>query len=166
MAIRDHWNRMLRKSFSSSSSSAGDRSSSPVPEDGTESLSKPTSRLAKTLTWRSSGARPKSPTAPTQKKKKKAAQSQFVHPSERELTEANLRHQELLSGFTMKFGRRRASAGGRTSFSGISPGNSRQASVDASYAPHHGAGHHSGFDERRISSLVNNIPQEDAESQQ
>ncbi|KAL1870528.1 hypothetical protein VTK73DRAFT_2602 [Phialemonium thermophilum] len=45
------------------------------------------------------------------------------HPSERPLTEMNLRHQEMLSHFKMEFGRgrRRPSLGGRSSFSGISP---------------------------------------------
>lgn len=52
-----------------------------------------------------------------------------LHPSERPLTEQNLRHQEMLGTFTMKFGRsRRFSRGARSSFSGISP----RCSVDSS----------------------------------
>ncbi|TPX10857.1 uncharacterized protein E0L32_008246 [Thyridium curvatum] len=63
------------------------------------------------------------------------------HPSERELTEQNLRHQELLGAFTMSFGRsgRKHSGGARTSGSGVSPGCSRSASVDSGYAQ---GGHH------------------------
>ncbi|KAG8166163.1 hypothetical protein KVR01_004715 [Diaporthe batatas] len=60
-----------------------------------------------------------------------------VHPSERPLTEQNLRHQEMLGTFTMKFGRsRRFSRGGRSSFSGISP----RCSIDSSAGTGAGVG--------------------------
>jgi hypothetical protein len=155
MAIKERWNRMVRKSVSSSSSGGQtDRASSPsAGGDDDGPLSKPTSRLAKALTWRSDNK--------TSKKKSASKQqlAQPVHPCEKELTDTNLRHQELLSAFTMNFGRRWAS-GGRPSYcSGISPGNSRQASVDASYAPH---GH--GHPGRGISSLANDVPREEAET--
>lgn len=52
------------------------------------------------------------------------------HPSERRLNERNLRHQEMLGSFTMKFGRRRLSQGARSDISEVSPGNSRAASLD------------------------------------
>jgi len=150
MPIKDRWNRILRKSVSSSSSSgagADDRTIS-VSNDEGDALSKPTSRLAKTLTWRSAGGS-KTP------KKEKAPPKEKSHPAERPLSETNMRHQELLNAFTMNFGRRKTSAGGRTSYSGISPGNSRQASVDASYLQRH--------PERRVSSLAGQAPREEAE---
>lgn len=52
------------------------------------------------------------------------------HPSERRLNERNLRHQEMLGSFTMKFGRRRLSQSARSEISEVSPGNSRAASLD------------------------------------
>lgn len=54
------------------------------------------------------------------------------HPSERRLNERNLRHQEILGSFTMKFGRRRFSQSARSEISEVSPGNSRAASLDIS----------------------------------
>jgi len=53
-----------------------------------------------------------------------------IHPSERPLTEANLRQQEALSGFKWEFGRRRESIGGWSVESGISPCGSRRSSYD------------------------------------
>lgn len=52
------------------------------------------------------------------------------HPSERRLNERNLRHQEMLGSFTMKFGRRRFSQSAMSEISEVSPGNSRAASLD------------------------------------
>lgn len=168
MALKDRWSRMLRRSVSSSSSGGNDPSSTAAtdtnpPSTGTSGsggpsspeLAKAPSRLAKTLTWRSAKS---DATTPKKKKKKEkpakaAPPTQPTHPAERPLTETNLRHQELLSAFAMNFGRRRASQGGRTSYSNISPGGSRQGSVDAS-AMHlaHGHGHGHG------SSLVREVP--------
>jgi len=155
MALKDRWSRMMRKSVSSTSSSGGDGVNSTSNDEG-DSLSKPPSRLAKTLTWRSANktaASPTNQTSPTNKKKKA---KEKPHPGERPLTEANMRHQELLSAFTMNFGRTRTSVGGRTSVSGISPGNSRQASVDAGYARRN--------PDRKPSAFANDAPQEEAET--
>ncbi len=116
MAILDRWK---RKSVSSGSSSRAQTLSAAI--DG-EALSKPTSGLAKALAWR--------PGRRTSTKKAIASQ----HPDEQGLSELNVRHQELLGSFSMKFGRRRTSTGGYTSYSGISPGNSRHPSVDATNA--------------------------------
>ncbi|PSR75468.1 hypothetical protein BD289DRAFT_447669 [Coniella lustricola] len=67
------------------------------------------------------------------------ARSARLHPSERPLTEQNIRHQEMLGTYRLNFGRtgsmsrsrRRLSRGTvRSSFSGVSPGNSRPGSVD------------------------------------
>jgi hypothetical protein len=116
----------------------------------------PTSRLAKTLTWGSKRA----DKAEQPKKPKKPTPGKPLHPSERPLTEGNLRHQELLSAFSMNFGRRRASqGGGRTSFaSNISPMGSRQASLDggprASYGGHGYSHLGPAGGDRRFSSLA------------
>lgn len=97
--------------------------------------------LSKTLTWRSSNG------APSGSKEKKGSRSsdnkkdgrnaqqpqrRRVHPSERPLTEANLRQQEMLSGFKWEFGRsqgRRNSLGAWSVESGISPCCSRRGSL-------------------------------------
>lgn len=176
MAIRETWHRMVRKSFSSSSSTArsddGDETTAPTSTAtaGTSPtpsvpLSKTSSRLtgnlSKITSWRSNashnrhthhssngsngsdnGAKehgsggsssrkgsPKRDSPPKSILKKSGGNGGFgsgfprrVHPSERPLTEQNLRHQEMLGTFTMKFGRsRRFSRGARSSFSGISP---------------------------------------------
>lgn len=164
------WNRMFRKSVSSSSS-GGDQStlsnpttaasSSPPSDAGlaaaTNKSPPPTPSSSKSSSWRfgwggNSNATSEDaiPELSQMKKKKKKPKrgSAAVHPSERELTEQNLRHQELLSAFTMSFGRsgaRKQSAGGRTSGSGVSPGCSRSASLDSGYAQ---GGHHHGQGQR------------------
>lgn len=174
MALKDRWSRMLRKSVSSTSSGGqndtagssndeGDLHQSVTAPTTASSPKRSTGRLAKTWSWRSAVAGTTSagdtgssgaPVAATPKPPKKQSK-QRVHPSERPLTETNLRHQEMLSTFTMSFGRRarRPSQGGRSSFSGISPGNSRRGSMDSGYAhahpPHlhsysHGHGHGHG----------------------
>jgi len=156
MALKDRWSRMVRKSVSSASS-GGDGPNSASNDEG-DSLSKPPSRLAKTLTWLSTNtATPSSPPSPTEerKKKKKATPAkEKPHPAERPLTEANMRQQEMLRAFTMSFGRRRTSVA--TGFSGISPGNSRQASMDAGHVQHPA--------DRRVSSLAHDVPREEAET--
>ena len=73
----------------------------------------------------------------------------------------NLRHQEMLSGFTFNFGRRKSSAGGRTSFSNVSPCHSRPSSFDGNADQHHHGQHHSAAHmdmERRVSSLARDGP--------
>ena len=174
MAIRDTWHRMVRKSFSSSSSGArsddGDDAptaatagTSPIPSVPlSKTSSRLTGNLSKITSWRSNNshrhhhatssssneakehhsgdsssrkASPKRDSPPKSILKKSggfggsSAFPKRMHPSERPLTEQNLRHQEMLGTFTMKFGRsRRFSRGARSSFSGISP----RCSVDSS----------------------------------
>jgi hypothetical protein len=54
-----------------------------------------------------------------------------IHPSERPLTEANLRQQEALAQFKWEFGRKGpGSLGGWSLESGISPCGSRRSSYD------------------------------------
>lgn len=80
------------------------------------------------------------------------------HPSERRLNERNLRHQEILGSFTMKFGRRRFSQSARSEISEVSPGNSRAASLDIARSPCQGLEleDREGLygEQRRMSSLV------------
>lgn len=187
MAIRDTWHRMVRKSFSSSSSTARSDDGEDIitipataatagtsPTPSAVPLSKTSSRLtgnlSKITSWRSnashnrhansngsssngnakdggsggSGSRKASPKrdSPPKSILKRSggngggggggfgsAFPKRLHPSERPLTEQNLRHQEMLGTFTMKFGRsRRFSRGARSSFSGISP----RCSIDSS----------------------------------
>lgn len=178
MAIRETWNRMVRKSFSSSSSGARSDDGQDTPTAATAGtsptpsapvpLSKSSSRLgglSKMASWRShnhsggsdtsnngkehggggdSSSRKTSPkrNSPPKSILKRSGGAgggggfgsgfpRRVHPSERPLTEQNLRHQEMLGTFTMKFGRsRRFSRGARSSFSGISP----RCSVDSTAA--------------------------------
>ena len=108
--------------------------------------SKQSSLLSKTFPWRSSGDAFRSFRPPGGKSKKsrdgdsakttKASSSsrptqRRMHPSERPLTEINLRHQEMLSAFTFKFGR---TGGPMPNLGGISPCSSRRASVDEGYS--------------------------------
>ncbi len=114
-------------------------------------------RSAKTpWTWRSSG-----------KKQTQPASSSYTQPDEHSPSEADLRHQELLGAFSIKFGRRKSSAGGRTSHSNVSPGTSRPGSFDAAAAgqhehqhPHHHHRHQSPS-ARRVSSLAREVPEEE-----
>lgn len=72
---------------------------------------------------------------PNPKRSTKAGVRSY-HPSERRLNERQLRHQEMLGSFTMKFDRkRRVSHGARSDFSDISPCNSRTASLDIVRSP-------------------------------
>lgn len=143
-----------------SATSVSDGATSTSNDEG-DSLSKPSSRLAKTLTWRPANkATPSTiapapiPPTPVKKKKKVAPRGKEPHPAQKPLTEGNMRHQELLSAFTMNFGRTRTSVA--TGFSGVSPSNSRQASMDAGPAQRQ--------PNRRVSSLAHGIPQEEAET--
>ncbi|KAG6353492.1 hypothetical protein INS49_005673 [Diaporthe citri] len=152
MAIRETWHRMVRKSFSSSSSTArsDDGDDTPQQQQAHQQASR---RRPANGSSGSNGAKeggsgdsssrkasPKRDSPPKSILKKSGGNGggfgggfqRRLHPSERPLTEQNLRHQEMLGTFTMKFGRsRRFSRGARSSFSGISP----RCSVDSSAGP-------------------------------
>ncbi|KAK1721789.1 uncharacterized protein CLUP02_03405 [Colletotrichum lupini] len=119
MAIRDHFRR--RKSISEPSQ--GERTSSDPKS--------PALRLAKTFGWRS--AKEEKP------KKKTAINEKEADPRERPFNETNLRHQEILNGFSMTFGKgqRPMSRDARSSYYSInvSPGTSRHNSVDVDDSP-------------------------------
>ncbi|KDN66460.1 hypothetical protein CSUB01_03045 [Colletotrichum sublineola] len=84
MAIRDHFRR--RKSVCEPSQS--DQHSSEPPKS-------PALRLAKTFGWRST----------KDEKTKKKPMKEKSNSRERPFNETNLRHQEILNGFTMTFGK-------------------------------------------------------------
>lgn len=92
------------------------------------------SLLSKTLTWRSSGESPRKERKRASDRRERDAQAarRKVHPSERPLTEANLRQQEALNAFKWEFGRsqgRRNSLGAWSVETGISPCCSRRPSL-------------------------------------
>ncbi|KAK1999827.1 hypothetical protein LX36DRAFT_604223 [Colletotrichum falcatum] len=119
MAIRDHFRR--RKSICEPSQ--GKPHSSEAPKS--HAL-----RLAKTFGWRS---------AKDGKSKKKPTKEAKRDPRERPFNETNLRHQEILNGFTMTFGKnvRQISRDQRSSYYSInvSPCTSRHNSVDVEDSP-------------------------------
>ncbi|KAL0930815.1 uncharacterized protein CTRU02_213550 [Colletotrichum truncatum] len=111
MAIRDHFRR--RKSISEASQTNGRSPSDPK---------SPALRLARTLGWRST----------KDEKPKKKASKEKPDPRERPFSETNLRHQEILNGFTLTFGKSQPSHDQvRSSHynNGVSPGTSRHNSV-------------------------------------
>ncbi|KAH8909791.1 hypothetical protein BR93DRAFT_419989 [Coniochaeta sp. PMI_546] len=157
MTIKERWQRLLsRKSLSSghsSSSSNSDTCDTPPTPYSTSGTSTPTSTipissapppLSISPSGISASLSKPSPTGNTGNKEKKSSRSsdrkdknaqpprRRVHPSERPLTEANLRQQEMLSQFKWEFGRsqgRRDSLGGWSVESGISPCCSRRGSL-------------------------------------
>lgn len=111
MAIRDRVRRALRKSEASDALSQTESNGTTSTANTSQSSQggspkKSSSKLSRTWTF---GSRDKS------KDKKR------MHPSEKPLTAQNLRHQEMLSGFTMTFGASDPDQIESASFIGISP---------------------------------------------
>ncbi|KAJ6446325.1 C2 domain-containing protein [Purpureocillium lavendulum] len=138
MAIRDRVRRALHKSDSSDSVSQADSNSTTVTTttatSDTSSLHKTTtttSTLSKVLSF---GSRDRTSDRNKSKdkeaKKSRGRRSKPVHPSQRPLTLQNLKHQEMLSHFTMTFGASDPSQIERLSFCGVSPCCTRPGSVD------------------------------------
>ncbi|KAK2062634.1 hypothetical protein LY76DRAFT_589229 [Colletotrichum caudatum] len=118
MAIRDHFRR--RKSTCDPS------------QDESRSSETPKShalRLVKTFGWRS---------AKNEKSKKKSMKEKS-DPRERPFNEVNLKHQEILNGFTMTFGKNHQQMPRDQRWSyisvNVSPGTSRHNSVDVDDSP-------------------------------
>jgi len=86
-------------------------------------LTKSTSRLSKTLTFRLNKSKTKAP-------KSERADSIFEESKLKYSGRVDKKHQDMLKAFEWKFGRR-TSDGGTSQYSGISPGTSRNASVDS-----------------------------------
>lgn len=86
--------------------------------------------MTRTWTW-GSGKEKESDSEKTERKAKKAkGKRRPIHPSEKPLTAQNLKHQEMLSQFTMTFGTRRLSQIEGYGFNGVSPCCTRPASLN------------------------------------
>jgi len=134
MAIRESIRRALRRSDLSDSS----QSEATSPVNSTTSTSKTSvsskssgSRLTRTWTW---GSNKEQIQQAKERKPKNKTKRRIVHPSERPLTEQNLRHQEMLSQFTWTFGASRPDQVEDDGFIGISPCCTRAPSL-ADYDP-------------------------------
>ncbi|KAK2592881.1 hypothetical protein QQS21_009413 [Conoideocrella luteorostrata] len=130
MAIRDRFRRALRKSDSSDdtiSQTDSNTTTTTAATSETSSLHKSTtgsSKLARTFTW---GRRSKDE---SEKESKRSRKNKKIHPSQRPLTLQNLKHQEMLSHFTMTFGASDQSQIETLSFIGVSPCCTRAPSLE------------------------------------
>lgn len=153
MAIRDRWNRMIRKSAGSSTSSSGDDGhpdpTTPAIATGT---TKPvrTTGVSKIASWRNNSIANHNmdtnnhnnpakehlspPVSRPTFKHRPLSFFRSNHPRDRLPTEENLRWQDALGTYTMQFGRS-TPASRRSSFSDISPCHSRAGSLDYSEGP-------------------------------
>lgn len=133
MAIRDRIRHALRKSeasdaitqtssnTSNSSNTTTSTANTSQSSDTGASLQKSSSRLF------GFGSRDKEPKATKANKTKE--KKRRLHPSEKPLTAQNLRHQELLSHFTMTFGASDPEQIESLSFIGVSPCCTRRNSI-------------------------------------
>ncbi|OAQ98631.1 hypothetical protein LLEC1_07832 [Akanthomyces lecanii] len=120
MAIRERVRRALRNQSSGS--------------DGPQ-LEKTTSRLARVLTFGGSPDSKEKEKERAEKRERKAATAQGssrrrTHPRDRPLTTQNIRHQEMLAGFSMTFGASDPNQIETLSFVGVSPCCTRRGSLD------------------------------------
>ncbi|KAG6031350.1 hypothetical protein E4U41_007596 [Claviceps citrina] len=129
MTIRDRFRRALRKSDSSGTtiSQTESNTTTATTTSTASSLHKLTAsggKLARTFTW---GRRSKDESADDSKKNKKTKK---LHPSQRPFTLQNLKHQEMLSQFTMTFGASDPDQIESFSFIGVSPCCTRVPSLE------------------------------------
>ncbi|ATY58285.1 hypothetical protein A9K55_003221 [Cordyceps militaris] len=142
MAIRDRVRRALRKSEASDTISQSESntttttattSQSSSSHDGPQ-LEKTSSRLARVLTFGSSADSKDKEKERAEKRERKAAAAQGsrrrTHPRDRPLTTQNIRHQEMLSHFSMTFGASDPTQIETMSFVGVSPCCTRRGSLD------------------------------------
>ncbi|KAL7798130.1 hypothetical protein V8C37DRAFT_246176 [Trichoderma ceciliae] len=139
MAIRERFRRALRRSDDSDTISQTDSNATSARQSSSSesapqlSLKKTSSTLSKTFTF---GRRDKDKDKEKEmaKKDEKARRKNkgrtWKHPSEKPLTEQNLKHQEMLSHFTMTFGASDPSQVQELDFDGISPCCTRNCSID------------------------------------
>ncbi|RFU81438.1 hypothetical protein TARUN_750 [Trichoderma arundinaceum] len=141
MAIRERFRRALRRSDDSDTISQTDsngdsstrQSSSSESSAPQLSLKKTSSTLSRTFTF---GRRDKEKdkekeiAKKEEKDRKRNKGRTWKHPSEKPLTEQNLKHQEMLSHFTMTFGASDPSQIQDIDFDGISPCCTRNCSID------------------------------------
>ncbi|KAJ6785540.1 hypothetical protein PWT90_09520 [Aphanocladium album] len=141
MAIRDRVRRALRKSEASdtisqteSNTTAGTSSQS---SEGPQ-LEKTTSRLARVFTFGSADS-PEKEKERAEKRERKAQDKASrrsgarTHPRDRPLTTQNIRHQEMLSHFSMTFGASDPDQIETMSFMGVSPCCTRPGSRRGSF---------------------------------
>ncbi|KAM3523469.1 hypothetical protein NHJ13051_005072 [Beauveria bassiana] len=136
MAIRDRVRRALRKSEASDTTSSTESNSttahtSQSSNDGPQ-LQKTSSRLARALTFGSSDSKEKEKERAEKRASKAAQTRRRTHPRDRPLTSQNLRHQEMLAGFSMTFGASDPAQIETMSFVGVSPCCTRRGSLDLS----------------------------------
>ncbi|EFY87766.1 hypothetical protein MAC_06133 [Metarhizium acridum CQMa 102] len=125
MAIRDRFRRALRKSESSDTISQTHSNTTTATTSETSSVHKSTSsRFARTFAF---GRRSKDDSHEESKRNKK---DKKIHPSQRPLTLQNLKHQEMLSHFSMTFGATDPSQIESASFIGVSPCCTRAPSLE------------------------------------
>ncbi|KAH7023416.1 hypothetical protein EDB80DRAFT_41057 [Ilyonectria destructans] len=135
MAIRESFRRVLRRSDESDASSQADSTTIASSSSKTSVSSKSSgSRLTRTRTWTWGSNNKQTKEAAQELKAKSKPKRRIVHPSEKPLTEQNLRHQEMLSQFTWTFGASRPDQVESDSFIGISPCCTRTPSL-ADYDP-------------------------------
>ncbi|KAL6787857.1 hypothetical protein J3E68DRAFT_147948 [Trichoderma sp. SZMC 28012] len=133
MAIRDRFRRALRRSDDSDTISQTDSnattdstrqssSDESAPQLSLKKTSSVLSRLFKDTKEKEAKVE--------EKNRKKNKGRTWKHPSEKPLTEQNLKHQEMLSHFTMTFGASDPSQVVDLDFDGISPCCTRNGSLD------------------------------------
>ncbi|KAI0128459.1 hypothetical protein BJ170DRAFT_682249 [Xylariales sp. AK1849] len=136
----------------STSSGENDALSGTVTPDGSEGqelAAKTPSRLIRTLTGGFRSTKPK-----------KSNEDSKDPRLNRPFTQQNLEHQKVLNAFAWNFGERKPSHGGRSSTSGISPGPSRNTSIDSSRSPSQHHGDRREMHPRFSTSFANETPQE------
>ncbi|KAG6008597.1 hypothetical protein E4U21_004237 [Claviceps maximensis] len=134
MTIRERFRRALRKSDSSDTiSQTESNSTTTTTMSSSSSLHKSNTsggKLARTFTW---GRRSKDDSDKISQEAKediKNKKNKKMHPSQRPLTLQNLKHQEMLSHFTMTFGASDPDQIESLSFIGVSPCCTRRPSLD------------------------------------
>jgi len=150
MTIRDRFRRALRKSDSSDTISQTESNSTTTTTMSAsssvhKSINSGAGKLARTFTWGRRSKDESDKTAQDAKDKtnkmnnnnsssnsnnSKTKKSKKMHPSQRPLTLQNLKHQEMLSHFTMTFGASDPDQIESLSFIGVSPCCTRTPSLD------------------------------------
>ncbi|PTB46938.1 uncharacterized protein TrAFT101_003626 [Trichoderma asperellum] len=141
MAIRERFRRALRRSDDSDTISQTDsngttsstrQSSSSESSAPQLSLKKTSSTLSKTFSFgrRNTKKNEEKIARKEERDRKRNKGRTYKHPSEKPLTEQNLKHQEMLSHFTMTFGASDPSQIIDPDFDGISPCCTRTCSID------------------------------------
>ncbi|KAH7170572.1 hypothetical protein EDB81DRAFT_170582 [Dactylonectria macrodidyma] len=150
MAIRDSVRRVLRLSGESDNSSQADNSLTSTASSSKTSISSKSSGLRPTRSWTWGSNNKAKEMATKERKARSKPAKRYTHPSEKPLTEQNLRHQEMLSQFTWTFGASRPDQVESDSFVGISPCCTRAPSL-ADYDP---SGDSDGFSSSQDSQLT------------